>query len=136
MKILKKCSLVVAVVFAWLSLSLAPLAYAQNTDTQQLIDNGLCSGSNLQLSGGDCSQTQQGVQKFNDFVRKGINILSAIVGVISVVMIIVGGLRYVTSGGSDTSVTSAKNTILYAVIGLVIVAMAQVIVHFVLKQIA
>jgi hypothetical protein len=51
-------------------------------------------------------------------------------------MIIVGGLRYVTSGGSDASVTGAKNTILYAVIGLVIVALAQVLVHFVLSNLA
>jgi hypothetical protein len=50
-------------------------------------------------------------------------------------MIIIGGLRYITSGGRDTGVTSAKNTILYAIIGLIIVALAQLLVRFVLRQV-
>jgi hypothetical protein len=49
-------------------------------------------------------------------------------------MIIIGGFRYITSGGKQESVTSAKNTILYAIIGLVIVALAQIIVRFVLSN--
>jgi uncharacterized membrane protein len=63
-----------------------------------------------------------------------INILSVVVGVIAVIMIIVGGFRYITSGGASEKVTSAKNTIMYAVIGLIIVALSQVIVQFVLDQ--
>jgi hypothetical protein len=62
--------------------------------------------------------------------------LSAIVGIVAVIMIIVGGLRYITSGGNDTSVTGAKNTILYAIIGLIIVALAQVLVRFTLSKVA
>ena len=57
------------------------------------------------------------------------------VGVVSVIMIIIAGFKYVTIGGNDSSVTSAKNTILYAIVGLVIVALAQVIVRFVLTNI-
>jgi hypothetical protein len=49
-------------------------------------------------------------------------------------MIIVAGFRYITSGGKQESVTGAKNTILYAVIGLIIVALAQIIVRFVLNK--
>ena len=64
-----------------------------------------------------------------------INIFSIVVGVIAVIMIIVGGLKYITSSGDSGNVTSAKNTILYAVIGLVIVALAQVIVRFVLGEV-
>ena len=59
---------------------------------------------------------------------------SAIVGIIAVVMIIVGGIKYITSGGDSGNVTAAKNTILYAVIGLVVVALAQIIVKFVLGR--
>jgi hypothetical protein len=51
-----------------------------------------------------------------------------------VIMIIVGGFRYITSGGNDASVTAAKNTILYAIIGLVVVALAQIIVRFTLGK--
>jgi len=57
-----------------------------------------------------------------------------IVGIAAVIMIIVGGFRYITSGGNDASVTSAKNTILYAVIGLIVVALSQLIVRFVLGK--
>ena len=71
---------------------------------------------------------------FNSLLAKIINIISIIVGVIAVIMIIVGGFRYIASGGKQESVTGAKNTILYALIGLIIVALAQVIVRFVLKK--
>ncbi len=74
--------------------------------------------------------------KLSVFIKKVINVLSILVGAIAVIMIIFGGFRYVTSGGSDSAVSSAKNTILYAVIGLVVVALAQVIVHFVLNNVA
>jgi len=116
------------------SLVVATTVYAQSNNQ---IVNGLCEGANLHLSespsyscdnGGDSITT-----KVNNFLKHLINIFSAIIGVIAVVMIIFGGFRYITSGGNDTSVTSAKNTILYAIIGLVIVALAQLLVRFVLK---
>jgi cytochrome bd-type quinol oxidase subunit 2 len=72
--------------------------------------------------------------KVDDTVRTVINAFSWVVGIISVIMIIVGGVKYITSSGDSSNVTSAKNTILYAVIGLVVVAMAQFVVLFVLSQ--
>lgn len=73
-------------------------------------------------------------QRVDDIIRLVINIFSLIVGVISVIMIIIGGLKYITSGGDSGNVSGAKNTILYAIIGLVVVALAQVIVRFVLEK--
>ncbi len=111
-------------------------AYAQTG--QQQINSGLCAGAELHFTDnptGDCSGTSDATAKINNLIHTVINLLSLIVGVVAVIMIIVGGLRYITSGGSDTGVTSAKNTILYAVIGLIIVALAQVLVRFVLKQV-
>ena len=61
-----------------------------------------------------------------------VNILSIVVGVVAVIMIIYGGFRYITSGGESGSVSSAKNTLLFAIVGLVIVALAQVIVRWVI----
>lgn len=63
-----------------------------------------------------------------------VDLLSIIVGIAAVIMIIVAGFRYITSAGNQESVKSAKNTLIYAVIGLVIVALAQIIVAFVLDQ--
>ena len=60
------------------------------------------------------------------------NILLFIIGALSVIMIIIGGLRYVISGGNSTAVTSAKNTILYAVVGLIVALLAFAIINFVL----
>ena len=57
------------------------------------------------------------------------------VGIISVVMLIFGGLRYVISGGDSKKVTDAKNTIMYALIGLIISILAYAIVNFVINAV-
>ena len=119
-----------------LSFTITPvLAQTNQTQTAPQITQGLCAGVNLSVSDTNCSDTtSQTNQKIDQIVHSIINLLSVVVGIVAVIMIIVGGLRYITSGGSDTSITGAKNTILYAVIGLVIVAMAQIIVRFVLSK--
>lgn len=73
-------------------------------------------------------------EKVNKTIRLVINIFSLIVGVVSVIMIIIGGFKYITSGGESGNISGAKNTILYAIIGLIVVALAQVIVKFVLQK--
>ena len=50
-------------------------------------------------------------------------------------MLIFGGLRYVVSGGDSKKVTDAKNTVLYAIIGLIIAILSYAIVNFVLNAI-
>ena len=64
-----------------------------------------------------------------------LSILSWIIGVVAVIMVIVSGFKYVTSGGDSNAVSSAKNTLIYALIGVAIVALAQFLVHFVLNNI-
>ncbi|MBO7718453.1 hypothetical protein J6S37_03105 [Candidatus Saccharibacteria bacterium] len=61
------------------------------------------------------------------------NTILYIVGIIAVVMLIVGGIKYVISGGDSKKVTDAKNTVLYAIIGLVIAFLAFAIVNFVIS---
>lgn len=63
------------------------------------------------------------------------NTLLMAVGIVAVVMLLFGGLRYITSGGDSKKVTDAKNTILYAIIGLVICILSYAIVNFVLNTI-
>lgn len=62
------------------------------------------------------------------------NVLLFILGAISVIMIIIGGLRYVVSGGNATAVTAAKNTILYAIVGVIVALLAYAIINFVLNS--
>ena len=117
---------------------LTPLAIPALAVAQSDIQSGLCGGANLQApnKSGDCTNINDDASEgVNDTVNLIINIFSWIVGVVSVIMVIFGGFRYITSGGDAGSVTSAKNTILYAIVGLIIVALAQIIVKFVLGNV-
>lgn len=63
-----------------------------------------------------------------------VNILSLIVGIAAVIMIILGGLKYVTSGSNPQDVASARERIIYSLVALVVAALAQVIVRFVIGR--
>ena len=64
-----------------------------------------------------------------------VNTMMFLIGALSVIMIIYGAFRYVTSAGDAKQVESAKNTILYAVIGIIVALLAVAIVNFVTKKI-
>ena len=63
------------------------------------------------------------------------NTILGVIGIVSVVMLIFGGFRYIISAGDSKKITDAKNTILYAIIGLVISLLSYAIVHFVISTI-
>jgi hypothetical protein len=106
------------------------------------IASGLNCGADLNATGIGSSDTVCPTTitdpggRVDSIIKLVINIFSLIVGVVSVIMIIIGGLKYITSGGDSGNITGAKNTILYAIIGLVVVALAQVVVKFVLQKAA
>lgn len=112
-----------------------PLAMSAPVTAQSsLAEQRLCEGSGGTYAGGRCStggkpQTVEGTFKVIA------NTLLFLVGAIAVIMIIIGGLRYVTSGGDQSSVSSAKNTILYAVIGVIVAFAGYAIVNFVIDAI-
>ncbi len=118
-----------------LSLFAAPLLVPAVASADDIQDS-LCQGASFDVGGGsDCTESTDGANdKINGLIKTVITIFSLVVGVVSVIMIIIGGLKYITSSGDSNNVQSAKNTILYAIIGLVIVALAQVIVKFVLGK--
>lgn len=116
----------------------APLALTAHSGAQDIEGNLQC-GANLKFSTneGDCETDSSGntaAERIDQIVSQVINLLSLAVGVVAVIMIIVGGFKYITSGGDSGNVTGAKNTILYAVVGLIVVALAQVIVRFVVDR--
>lgn len=92
------------------------------------------------LSIADGASSARGIDQALDlFGATGIfttisNVMLFIVGAISVIMIVIGGFRYVVSGGSTTNVAAAKNTILYAIVGLVISMLAYAIINFVISS--
>lgn len=116
---------------------LVPVAVPAAVSAATEIEGGLCTGAELKFDAngeGDCSGSEDASNKLNDIIKTTINVVSVIVGVVAVVMIIFGGLKYITSGGDSGNVSSAKNTIIYAIVGLVVVALAQFIVKFVLDK--
>ena len=128
----KRLILTAAAAVALMAPAAVPVAvYADDANTS----GGAACGVELQVNsnGGTCTVTDASAN-FSNLVKRIINIFSIVVGVIAVIMIIVGGLRYITSGGDSGNVSSAKNTIIYALVGLVIVALAQFIVRFVLSN--
>jgi len=70
----------------------------------------------------------------NKVLQLVLQMISAIAGVIAVIMLIVGGFKYITSQGDANAAASARNTLIYAIVGIMIVVFAQVIVKFVLKK--
>lgn len=71
----------------------------------------------------------------NGIITKIARLLSLVIGVAAVVMIMVAGFKFITSQGDANQVASARNTAIYAGVGLVVVALAQSIIIFVLDKI-
>jgi len=121
------------VIGAFLTPAFTPvIAHASDNDLESTIQGNECSGSNLDLSGNSNGGCTASGSNLNDLLKKIIDIFSVIVGAVAVIMIIIGGFRYVISSGNDQAVGGAKNTIIFALVGLVIVALAQFVVHFVI----
>lgn len=104
---------------------LTPLASAAPCDPSAGVDGGVqCANTGntpTSLFDGDGS-----------IFTTVVNVLLFVIGAVSVIMLIIGGIRYVVSAGNSTAVTGAKNTILYALIGLVVAFLAYAIVNWVL----
>jgi hypothetical protein len=105
---------------------------ASCTTTGSSINSGANLGSSTATTCGSSAGVSQSA--ISKDAKNIVTLFSVIVGAVSVIMIIYGGFRYITSGGDSGRVGNAKNTLIYAIIGLVIVALAQLIVHFVLNQ--
>ncbi len=116
------------------ALVLPMFAFAGSANAEVKPNDELCKGIGLAGDGEtDCLGSDDG-DEVNSIITTIVNILSIVVGAVSVIMIIIGGLRYITSSGDSGHVQAAKNTILYAIVGLIIVIFAQVIVRFVIRR--
>lgn len=123
------------IIVSLMSLSLFAMPVLVPAVAHASIKEDLCKGVDAATGDSDCgTATSADNSEVTDIVKKVINILSLVIGAVSVIMIIFGGFKYITSGGESGKVTGAKNTIVYALIGLIVVALAQVIVRFVLTK--
>lgn len=71
----------------------------------------------------------------NGTIAKVTRLLAYITGIAAIILMIIGGIMYILSGGDSSKVSAAKNTVLYAAIGLIIVIMAQAIIVFILNNV-
>lgn len=139
MKLIKKIvSLTAALAFIFGSVVLVPASSSAAT-----FNDGVCSGVKTVLedtNGGVSNSTASectngdGNNQLASMVNNIINLFSIVVGAASVLMIIFGGFKFITSAGSEDGTKKAKNTILYALVGLVIVLISQTIVKFVFSK--
>lgn len=110
------------------------VAFAADT-TPNLQTNLGCGATFTTEVNANCSNaTKTGAGKVQGIVTTIVNFISIVVGLIAVIMLIFGGLKYITSGGDSGKAASARTAIVSAIIGLVIVALAQIIVQFVLNK--
>lgn len=110
----------------------SPIAIASNILDNQAYAEG---AADLIQKGAD-STGQKDTRSAGDLAKDFVNIMLFAIGILAVIMIIWGGIRYVLSGGDSTAISAAKKTILYAVVGLVVAILAYAIVNFVITTIA
>lgn len=88
-------------------------------------------------AGASCAQgtgTPSGLFTDGGVFTTVVNILLFVIGAISVIMLIVGGIRYTVSNGDSSQITTAKNTIMYAIVGLIIAFLAFAIVNWIITD--
>ena len=129
---MKKIKSTVLAGLAVLGISSAPLlAVGPSVYAEAGSDGSATSkmSEGLEKAGGNQNKTS-----LEDQIKQITNVLLFLLGAIAVIMIIIGGIRYATSNGDSGSIKSAKDTILYAVIGLIVAILAYAIVNFVITS--
>jgi hypothetical protein len=126
-------------IILFLTIILVPLGIVQpaaaliNSSSSQ---TAACQGINVDQDSNACTADGDSASGLGGIIKDVLDILSIVVGVAAIIMIIIGGFRYVLSGGDSNSTSGAKNTIIFAIVGLVIAVLAQVLVQFVLAKTA
>lgn len=109
----------------------ASLAVPARVSAQASVEQA-CQG--VILVEGQTCEAGSADSRVNSILKEVLDILSVVVGVAAVVTIIISGLRFITSQGDASNIASARSGLIYALVGLVIVALSQVIARFVLGK--
>lgn len=105
-----------------------------------LLPSGVASAVNVDPLGQACPAGSSSTvckskdDNISEVIKTVVNVLLFIIGIISVIMIIIGGIMYAVSAGDAGQVTKAKNTIFYALIGLAVAFFAFAIVNWVVAR--
>jgi hypothetical protein len=124
----KQFLLVAAALFG---IFLAPVCTA-GVVTAQASDKAACEGLGGNFNGGTCDVADQ--PNLDEVIARIIQVMSAIAGVAAVIMIVISGFRFITANGDSSTVAAARRTLIYALVGVAIVAVSQTIVWFILRE--
>ncbi len=84
------------------------------------------------LDGQDQAEGDQGLLRPDGIVKRVFDLMSWLTGLLAGIFIIVGAIRLITSGGNKDTIKSARNTVIYAVVGLAVIILANLIINFVI----
>lgn len=127
MKAMQKMAIRFAALSAILVLAV-PFVHPVSTINAQSKED-VCEG----LGGGGCADDAE--DQIGTIITAALNVFSTVVGIAGVIMVLIGGYKYLSSGGDSSKTASARGTIIWALIGLIVAAMAQVLVRFVLSEV-
>ena len=119
-------------VFSLLSVSGVHAVSPHSVQTLATACNGP-AGDGLSQVGGTCGTGQSDI---GGVLQGVVKIISYIAGIIAVAMIIISGIRFITSSGDSAKVATAKTALVYALIGVAVVALTQILIHVVLSTAA
>ncbi|MEX0668673.1 MAG: hypothetical protein WD061_02990 [Candidatus Saccharimonadales bacterium] len=123
---MKTFSLIASLIILAVAISIVAVP---DTTLSQSATQLACEGAGGTWTSGECVSDDG--TTVEDIIKSVINVLLIIIGAASVIMIIIGGIRFVVSQGDSSAIESARNTILYAVIGIVVAFLAYAAVNFV-----
>jgi hypothetical protein len=125
-----------AALFALLCLTLAPvgIANAQFNFFQDVCEGSGADSTACKDSQSDQSTNDNSITGPNGVISKATNIITLIVGIAAFIVIVVSGLQFILGVGDPARIANARNALIYAIVGIIIAVMAQVIVKFVVNK--
>ena len=93
------------------------------------------------VDGGDCGALgitctgSEDTDSLNNTIVTIVNVVLGLIGLLAAGYLVLGGIRYITSEGDDGKTEQAKNTILYAVIGNIVIGLSAAIVNFIISDV-
>lgn len=93
----------------------------------------ICAGNGANST--YCQNKSEGETKVKSVMKSVVDVLLMTVGVISIIMIVIGGIMFALSSGDASKVTKARNMVIYAVVGLVVALFASAIINFVFNKV-
>lgn len=111
-----------------------------------VLQSGLAYAANPAYAGVDCAgvaagspvchaSTSDPLTGNNGIIVKATNLIALVAGAVAVIMIIIGGIKLITSNGEASSIAEARKTIIYALIGIVVIVLAKTIITFVVSRV-